>query len=140
MGQDIEQVGAGLGAEFLGDRHLARVGVELGDEVAHQRAQETLKVCQDEVKRLEQGVDAHELKRAITGLKSHIIMQGESTTARASAIAHDFYRINRARSLDELAQEVDQITLDKLNSYLASRDFGEFTIYTVGSKEPAGVA
>ena len=67
-------------------------------------------------------------------------MQGESTTARASAIAQDYFRINRARSLDELSQEVDQITLEKLNFYLASRDFGEFTIYTVGSTEAAGVA
>lgn len=127
-----------VGATYSAGRDRGMVTVYSG--TTPQRAQETLKVCQDEVKRMEQGVDAHELKRAITGLKSQIVMQGESTTARASAIAQDFYRINRARSLDELSQEVDQITLKKLNLYLASRDFGEFTIYTVGTTEPAGVA
>lgn len=126
-----------VGASYSAGRDRGLITVYSG--TTPERYQETLEVCLAEIKKLEKGVDADELQRAITGIKSHLIMQGESTTARASAIAQDYFRINKARSLDELSQEVDKITLDELNSYLASRNFGEFTIYTVGTAEQAVV-
>ncbi|HEB61348.1 MAG TPA: insulinase family protein [Phycisphaeraceae bacterium] len=99
------------------------------------RAQETLNVIAGELSRLKKGVEKTEFDRAVTGLKSRIIMHGESTAARASAIASDTYVRGEARSLDELAQAVDAVTLDAVNHYLESREPGKVTIATIGPVE-----
>jgi predicted Zn-dependent peptidase len=98
------------------------------------RAQETLDVMVGELKRLAQGVDRDEFHRAIVGMKSRLVMQGESTGARASAIGADQYLIGRPRSLDELAAQVDAITLDDLNGFLAAHPPGPMTIVSIGSR------
>ena len=64
-------------------------------------------------------------------------MQGESTAARAAAIGSDHFRLGRARSLEELAEVVDAVTLDKLNDYLRTRDYGPATVASVGPVELA---
>lgn len=99
-----------------------------------QRAQETLDVMVAEFRRLfsEKGATEDEFRRAVIGLKSHLVMQGESTSARASAIANDVFRIGRARPLAELAQKVESVTLGQLNDYLASRALGPITIASIG--------
>jgi hypothetical protein len=40
--------------------------------------------------------------------------------------------MGRPRSLAELATEVDRVTLDQLNAYLARRSMGTLTIQTLG--------
>jgi predicted Zn-dependent peptidase len=57
-----------------------------------------------------------ELERAKTGLKASTIMQGESTSARAGAIAHDFFIRGRIRTLDEIKDAIDAVTVDKVNA------------------------
>jgi predicted Zn-dependent peptidase len=98
-------------------------------------------VCSAEIERLADGVTGDEFDRAVIGLKSHLIMQGESTGARAAAIGSDYFRLGRARTLDELAREVDAVAPDTLNDYLGSRRFGDRTVASVGPTElavPAG--
>ena len=46
-----------------------------------------------------------------------------------------FYRMNRARTLDELAASVDAVTLDQLNDYLRTRDYEPCTVASVGPVE-----
>lgn len=96
------------------------------------RAQETLDVMVQELRRLSQGVTESEFQRAIVGMKSRLVMQGESTSARANALAHDQYVMGRPRSLDELAQRVDSVTLDKLNAFVSANPPGDMTIVTIG--------
>ena len=96
------------------------------------RAQETLDVLTAELRRLSEGVAQDEFDRAIVGMKSRLVMQGESTGARAAAIASDQYTLGRPRSLDELARKVDSIKLDDLNDFLGKNAPGEMTIVTVG--------
>ena len=78
------------------------------------RAQETLDVLVAELKRLSQGVEPDEYERAVVGMKSRLVMQGESTSARARAIAGDQYVYGQPRTLDEWAAKVDAITLGPL--------------------------
>ncbi len=99
------------------------------------RAQETLDVCLAEIKRMNAGVAPQEFQRAVVGLKSHLIMHGESTPARAAALGVDQFRLGRARTLDELACEIDAITINDLNEYLKSRQFGDFTVASIGKVE-----
>ncbi|MCZ6492483.1 MAG: insulinase family protein, partial [Planctomycetota bacterium] len=124
-----------VGASFHAGRDSGLVALYVG--TTPERADETLEVCLAEIERLQQGVREEELKRAVAGLKSHLIMRGESTPARAVAIGHDQFRLGRARSLDELAREVDAVTIDQLNAYLQSRVFGEFTVASIGKVEVA---
>lgn len=101
------------------------------------RAQETLNVLTAELGRLSEGIEQDEYERAIVGLKSSLIMQGESTTARARAIAADQFCLGRPRSLEELANGVNAVTLDKLNGFVDEHPPGAMTIVTVGPKQLA---
>jgi predicted Zn-dependent peptidase len=102
---------------------------------SNERAQETLDCFLEQVRLLESGITAAELARAKTGLKAATIMQGESTSARAGAIAHDYFIHGRIRTLDEIKQAIDSISLEQLNAWLKANPAGPFTIVTVGPKE-----
>lgn len=102
-----------------------------------ERAQETLDVLIGELRRLRTpagAIEAGEFERARTGLKSKLVLSGESSRARASALASDFDRIGRTRSLDELAARVDAVTLEQLNTYLQSTplDLSKISLVTIG--------
>jgi predicted Zn-dependent peptidase len=101
---------------------------------SNDRAQATLDTVIAELHRLSEGVTAGELDRAKTGLKASTIMQGESTSSRAGAIAHDFFMRGRIRTLDEIKTAIDSVTLERVNAWLKSNPPGPFTIVTVGPK------
>lgn len=97
-----------------------------------QRAQETLDVTLGEIQRMRAGVSQDEFNRATVGLKSRLVMHGESTSARAGSIAHDQFLIGRTRSLEEITDTINRITLAQVNDYLAGLTYDDFTIVTVG--------
>ena len=101
---------------------------------SNDRAQATLDCILSEIHRLTQGITQAELDRAKIGLKAGTIMQGESTSARCGAIAHDFFMRGRIRTLSEIKKEIDGLTLKKVNDYLRDHRPGPFTIVTVGPK------
>lgn len=96
------------------------------------RAQETLDVLTAELRRLANGVDEGEFRRAVVGMKSRLVMEGESTGARASSIASDQYLYGRPRTLAEDAAEVDALTLDALNDFVKRSPAGQMTVVTLG--------
>ena len=104
---------------------------------APERAQRTLDSFLVELRRLREGVTADELGRAIVGMKSRLIMQGESPSARAGAIAHDLYHRGRPRSLDEVRTLIESATLERVNAYLAEHPIEKFTTVTIGPEELA---
>ena len=99
-----------------------------------ERAQETLDVMTGELHRLSEGIDEDEFQRAVVGLKSRLVMQGESTSARGGAIASDYALLGRARTLDEIAEQIDAVTLDKVNAFLAANRPADLTTVNVGPK------
>jgi len=107
-----------------------------------QRAQETLDVLLGELSRLAKGIEPNELDRLKARIKSALIMQQESSSARASSIARDWYYLGRVRTLDEVESLVDGLTCGSINHYLENHPPGDFTIVTLGQKElevPLGV-
>ena len=103
-----------------------------------ERAQETIEVLSAELHRImtpEGKVTRDEFDRAVIGLKSKLVMSGESTGARAGAIARDQRKIGRPRSLDELAARIDQVTLEQVNVYLAKRSLGNVMVATIGPEK-----
>lgn len=110
------------------------------------RAQQSLEVLLAEMQRIntpDGRVTREEFGRAIVGMKSRLIFSGESTAARAGALATDYHKLGRARSLAEMAAEIDRLTLDAVNEYLSRRSLGRLTIQTLGPEAlvaPKGAA
>ncbi len=108
-----------------------------------ERAQETLDVTIGELVRVAQGIEAGELARLKARIKSGLIMQQESSSARSSSIARDWYHLGRVRTLEEVGALVDSLSCASINSYLAAHPPGDFTVVTLGSSPlevPVGVS
>jgi predicted Zn-dependent peptidase len=102
---------------------------------SNERAQATLDCFIAELHRITSGVTADELDRAKIGLKASTIMTGESTSARAGAIAHDYFMRGRIRTLDEIKAAIDAVAVDQVNEFLKRNQPGPFTTVIVGPKE-----
>ena len=108
-----------------------------------QRAQETLDVTLGELARLAKGVEPHELARLKARIKSALIMQQESSSARSSSIARDWYYLGCVRTLEEINRRVDELTCQSINQYLEEHPPADFTVVTLGPRElevPVGIS
>ena len=121
-------------ATYGADRDFGRVSAHAG--ATPDRAQETLDVLWQELSRLTASgggeITPDEHRRAVIGLRSRVIMSGESTTARAGALAQDWRKLGRPRSLDEISAAIDAVTLDDLHAYTRRRSLGASTVLTLG--------
>jgi predicted Zn-dependent peptidase len=66
------------------------------------QAQRSLDLLLRELNRLPEGVSDEEVQRVRVGLKTSLIMQQESTAARAGSLASDWYYLGRVRTVDEI--------------------------------------
>ena len=98
----------------------------------NERAQETLDVTLAELQRLGAGIAEDELARSKAMAKSSLIMQQESTSSRSSSIAGDWYHLRRIRTLDEIREKIDSLTVDKVLAYVHDHPARDFTIVTIG--------
>jgi predicted Zn-dependent peptidase len=121
---------------FAGYSSLKGMGFITGYAgTSNDRAQKTLDTFIAEIHRLSDGIEPGELARAKVGLKAATIIQGESSSARAGAIAHDYFMRGRIRSLDEIEHAIDTVSIDRVNTYLKTNPPGPFTLVTVGPRE-----
>jgi predicted Zn-dependent peptidase len=97
-----------------------------------ERAQETLDVMLAEFKRLRDGVTPDEIDRVKAGLKASLIMRQESTSARAGAMAADWYLLGRVRSFDEVQAAIDGLTPRIVQDYLTTNPPTDPTVVTLG--------
>jgi hypothetical protein len=67
-------------------------------------------------------------------IKSALIMQQESSSARSSSLARDWYHLGRARTMEEVGGMIDVLTSGSINAYLANHPPRDFTVVTLGSK------
>jgi predicted Zn-dependent peptidase len=100
----------------------------------NERAQETLDVTLNELVRLQDGIDADEVQRVQAGLKSSLIMQEESTSARAGALASDWYYLGRIRRVEEIHDAIDGLSAAKIVEHVRRSPPRDFTIVTLGPK------
>lgn len=119
-----------VGASYRAGRDTGAVSIYAG--TTPERAQETVDVTIEQVQRMAEGVTRAEYERAVTRLKSRLVMQGESTRARAASLASDQFRLGRPRTLDERVAAIESVTLDALNNYLSTRQIGPFTMTSIG--------
>lgn len=98
----------------------------------NERAQETLDVMLVELARLQDGITPAELKRSQALAKSALVMQQESSSARAGAITRDWYHLGRVASLDEVQQRIAALTPEQVVDYAKRYPLTEPTIVTIG--------
>jgi predicted Zn-dependent peptidase len=98
----------------------------------NERAQETLDVTLQELRRLQQGVQRDEVERVQAGLKSSLIMQEESTSARAGALASEWYYLGRVRTIDEIQQAINALTPESIVHYVRNYPARNPTVVTLG--------
>jgi len=102
------------------------------------RAQETLDVMLAEIDRLPGSLQAEELERVKARAKSGLVMQQESSAARAGAIARQWYHLGAVRPLaDELAR-YDRITVGGIEAWLAVNPVRDLSVVFLG-REPLEV-
>ena len=100
-----------------------------------EKAQETADVIIAEFNKLSGGISEEEIQRAKVGLKSTLIMQSESSYARAGAAGADYHLLGRVRELDEIKQKIEKISVDSVIDFLKRNPFGQYTVVTIGPKE-----
>lgn len=128
-----------VSAAYSADKHFGRLVGYVG--TTPDKAQQSLDVMVGELRKVTGGgppgarVTRDEFDRAVVGVKSALVFSGESTAARAGALASDLYRLGRARSLEEIASGIDAVTLDGLNAYAEARSPGPMTAVTLGPAE-----
>lgn len=97
-----------------------------------EKAQQTLDVTVAELRRLREGITIEEVDRVRAGLKSSLVMQQESTSARASSLASDWYYLNRIRSFDEINTAINTLSPAAILGYLDRFPVQDLTVVTLG--------
>ena len=96
------------------------------------KAQQTVDVILEQFRALKDGISEDEMQRAKVGLKTSLIMQSESTYARTSGIAADHFLLGRVRSLDEIREKIEALSVDSVETFLQQHPFDNFTAVTLG--------
>lgn len=123
-------------ASYITEKHAGRVVAYVG--TTPERAQQSLDVLTAELRRMTGAagalaqIEEDEFRRALVGAKSRLVFSGESTAARAGALAADQHRLGRPRSLDELAGAYARVQAADVRAYLSRRSLGRPTIVTLG--------
>ncbi len=102
------------------------------------RAQETLDVMLAEIQRLPGTIEPAELDLVKARAKSALVMQQESSAARAGWIAKQWYHLGSVRSLAEELARYDSLTVASVEAWLAANPPTGLTVVSLG-REPLEV-
>lgn len=122
-----------VSAQYAASKDRSVVRINAG--TTPQRADETVKVCLEQLEELRNGISRDEFDRAILRMKSRTVMRGESTVARAGMLWSDYYALGKPRSLEDQLDKIDSVTFESVNDWLAARTFGQCTLVTLGPNE-----
>lgn len=102
------------------------------------RAQETLDVMLAEIRRLPGTIQEGELERVKARAKSALVMQQESSAARAGAIARQWYHLGKVRTLAEELERYDRLSVRSIEEWLAKHPISDLSVVSLG-REPLEV-
>jgi predicted Zn-dependent peptidase len=108
-----------------------------GSVIAHaaslnHQAQRTLDKLLAELRRLPDGIEDEEVDRVRVGLKTALIMQQESTSSRALALASDWYCLGRVRPFEEIESAINGLSAAAILEHLHRHPPSDFSVVTLG--------
>ena len=121
-----------VGARYHTLKNFAGIACYAG--TTPDKADETLEVITDQFNRLGEGITEDEIHRAKVGIKSALIMQSESSSARAAGIASDHYLLGRVRSIAEIKEKLEKLSVSSVTDFLSRNRFENYTVVTIGPK------
>ncbi len=93
----------------------------IGAGTTPERVARTIESIYEELDRFgDRGITADEFDNVVVGLKTRLMMHGESMSARASAIAADFHDRGAPRTLAGVAREIDDLTHEGVDELVRS--------------------
>ncbi|MCE5186164.1 MAG: insulinase family protein [Planctomycetaceae bacterium] len=122
-----------VGAKYRSLKEHAGISCYAG--TTPDKAQETLDVTIDQFRKLRLGISEDELQRAKVGLKTSLIMQTESTGARAGGIAADYFLLGHVREPEEIREKIEALSVPRVLEVLNRYPFEEFTVVTIGPRQ-----
>jgi predicted Zn-dependent peptidase len=99
-----------------------------------ERAAETLQVIEHELNSLAGTITEEELARAKANLKASVIMGDESSGARASSNASDYWLVKRVRPLSEIQEAIDSVSRDQIARCMQRFSPTAYSLLTLGSR------
>ena len=97
-----------------------------------EKAQETLDVTVGELRRMSEGISEAELTRAKTQLKSDTIMGLDLSGTRSAWMDSDWHHLGRVRTIEEITQAIDAVTVDDVLAYLNAFPAKDFVGVVIG--------
>ena len=91
-----------------------------------------------EIRRLPGTLEQAELDRVKARAKSALVMQQESSAARAGGIARQWYHLGKVRSLAEELARYDRLSVASIEAWLANHPPQELSVVSLG-REPLEV-
>lgn len=106
------------------------------------RAEETLRVLIETIQSLGKGISTDELDRLKNRIKSSLVFEQESSAARSSQIASDWFYLGRVPDREEVCAKVDALSCESLLEHFQLSLPKNFSLVTVGSQPlelPSGI-
>ena len=91
-----------------------------------------------EIDRLPGTIDAEEVGRVKARARSGLVMQQESSAARAGAIARQWYHLGSMRTLGEELARYDRLGVGSIEAWLAANPVRDLSVVSLG-REPLEV-
>jgi len=95
------------------------------------RANETLRVCKAELRRLST-ITRAELERARSIVKGYVLTAGELPEPRSGSLAADLFLTGRPRRLSEIVEDLDRISLEQVREFVRVFPPAPLAAVTVG--------
>lgn len=96
------------------------------------RAQETLDVTIATINAIREGIDPQELSRLKSRVRTSLVMDQESSSARSSQIAYDWVYLKRVPTRTEVLSEVDKLTCESLLDHFNRYPPRNWSMVTIG--------
>ena len=99
-----------------------------------ERAHQTLEVMERELRSVRGTVSAEELERAKANILAACIIGEESASSRAGSNAGDWWVDGRVRTLDEISERINKVTLQDIDRYCERYPLQSYMLVTLGPR------
>ncbi|MFN7730379.1 MAG: M16 family metallopeptidase [Pirellula sp.] len=96
------------------------------------RAQETLQVTLETILGVKDGLEADELMRLKSRVRTSLVMEQESSVSRSSQMAYDWIYLGRVPDRQEILREIEQLTCENLVEHFVKHLPSGWSMVTIG--------